>query len=153
MQSAILWYDTFKGCLEDMGFKVNKYDPCVANKTINGKQCTICWYVDDTKISHVDAEVVSMVIRKIYERFGKMVVTRGKVHNFVGMDVTFQDNGTLKMIIKDYITECFEAFGEPINKGATTPGKHHLFDVVKSTPLSDEKMEVFHQIVAKLLYM
>ena len=41
MQSAILWYDTFKGCLEGMGFKVNKYDRCVANKIIDGKQCTI----------------------------------------------------------------------------------------------------------------
>ncbi len=49
MQSAILWYDTVKGCLEEMGFKLNKYDPCVANKLIRGKQCTICWYVDDTK--------------------------------------------------------------------------------------------------------
>ena len=37
MQSAILWYDTFKGCMEDMGFKINKYDPCVSNKMIDGK--------------------------------------------------------------------------------------------------------------------
>ena len=71
MQSAILWYDTFKGCLQDMGFKLNKYDPCVANKTINGKQCTICWYVDDTKISHVDPNIVDQVIKGIEERFGK----------------------------------------------------------------------------------
>ena len=42
IQSAILWYDTFKGCLIDMGFKLNKYDPCVTNKVVNGKQCTIC---------------------------------------------------------------------------------------------------------------
>ena len=42
MQSAILWYDTFKGALQEMGFQINKYDRCVANKTIDGKQCTIC---------------------------------------------------------------------------------------------------------------
>ena len=35
-----------------MGFKLNPYDRCVANKEINGKQCTIIWYVDDLKISH-----------------------------------------------------------------------------------------------------
>ena len=37
MQSAILWYDTFKGCLEDLGFKINKHDRCVANMITNGK--------------------------------------------------------------------------------------------------------------------
>ena len=24
---------------------LNPYDPCVASKVINGKQCTIAWYV------------------------------------------------------------------------------------------------------------
>ena len=111
MQSAILWYNTFKGCLLDMGFKLNKYDPCVANKMVNGKQCTICWYVDDTKISHVDPGVVDDVITKIEERFGKMVVTRGKKHNFVGMDIEFKDNGPVQILMQEYIKECFVAFG------------------------------------------
>ena len=70
MQSALLWYNTFKSCLENMGFKINPYDPCVANKCINEKQCTVCWYVDDTKISHEDKGVVDHVIqskKKIWE--------------------------------------------------------------------------------------
>ena len=78
MQSAILWYDTFKSCLEDIGFKVNPHDKCVANMVIDGKQCTICWYVDDTKISHVDSRVVDQVIDTIEKSFGKITVTRGK---------------------------------------------------------------------------
>ena len=94
MQSAILWYDTFKGCLVNMGFKLNKYDPCVANKMVNGKQCTICWHVDDNKISHVKPKVVDEVIAKIEEQFGKMVVTRGEKHNFVGMDY---NHGTISI--------------------------------------------------------
>ena len=53
MKSAMLWYDTFKNCLENMGLKLNPYDPCVANKMINNKQCTIVWYVDNNKISHM----------------------------------------------------------------------------------------------------
>ena len=59
-----------------MGFVLNRYDPCVANGTINDEQCTICWYVDDCKISHKNKEVVSQVINKIEESFGKMKVTR-----------------------------------------------------------------------------
>ena len=71
MQSTLLWYQTFKGCLEDIGFKLNPYDPCVANRNFNDKQCTICWYVDDTKISHVDKTVVDWVINKIESNVGK----------------------------------------------------------------------------------
>ena len=41
MQSAMLWYVTFKGYLEGMNFKINPYNPCVANNMIDGKQYTI----------------------------------------------------------------------------------------------------------------
>ena len=71
VQSALLWYKMFYSYLKQLGFELNPYDPCVANKIINGKQCTIAWYVDDTKISHPDSEVVSDIIDKIEECFGK----------------------------------------------------------------------------------
>ena len=51
--------------LVDMGFKINSYNPCVANATIKGKQCTVAWYVDNTKISHVDPNLVSNIIAKL----------------------------------------------------------------------------------------
>lgn len=57
---------------------LNPYDHCVANCDINSSQCTIAWYVDDTKISRADPSVVTDVIQKIKERFGMMTVTRGK---------------------------------------------------------------------------
>ena len=78
MQSAILRYDTFKGYLEDLDLKINKYDTCVANKMINGQQCKVSWYVGDTKISHKDNKVVGMVIKEIEEKFGKMIFQQGK---------------------------------------------------------------------------
>ena len=58
MQSALLWYQMFKEKLEKMGFVVNEYDPCVANKEVRGKQCTIVWYVDDSKVLYAEEEVV-----------------------------------------------------------------------------------------------
>ena len=59
---------------------LNPYDTCVANMTIDGHQCTIAWYVDDTKISHKSSSVVTQVIERIESKFGKMAVTRGKKH-------------------------------------------------------------------------
>jgi len=37
-----------------MGFKLNEYDKCMANKTIKGWLCTIIWNVYNLKISHLD---------------------------------------------------------------------------------------------------
>ena len=45
-----------------MGLELNPYDHFVANCQIEGKQCTIAWFVDNTKISHVDPQVVTMIL-------------------------------------------------------------------------------------------
>ena len=37
------------------GFVINPYDPCVANKQVGASQMTVCWHVDDLKVSHADA--------------------------------------------------------------------------------------------------
>jgi hypothetical protein len=71
VQSALLWYKLFTGTLEGMGFELNLSDFCVANKTIEGKQCTVGWYVNDNKISHVEPSVVTEIIKKIEDKFGK----------------------------------------------------------------------------------
>ena len=41
LQSAMLFYKKLKKDLTDYGFIVNPYDPCVANKEVNGKQLTV----------------------------------------------------------------------------------------------------------------
>ena len=62
--SYLFWLDLSKQ-LTEMGFIVNPYDNCVANKLFNGKQCTITWHVDDLKISHVDKDVVEGVVGEL----------------------------------------------------------------------------------------
>jgi len=36
----------------NMGFTINPYDPCIANKMVNGSQMSVRWHVDDLMISH-----------------------------------------------------------------------------------------------------
>ena len=82
LRAALLFWQLLSKTLVSWGFKINPYDWCVANKTINGKQCTICWHVDDLKISRVSANVVTSVIEQLDEAFGKeapLTVTRGLV--------------------------------------------------------------------------
>jgi hypothetical protein len=88
VKSSLLWYELFSSKLRGMGFELNQYNTCIANETINDNQCTIAWYVDNTKISHTDEKVVSQVVERIERKFGKMTVTRGKKHVFLGMNMT-----------------------------------------------------------------
>jgi hypothetical protein len=131
------------------------YDTCVANKMENGEQCTIVWYVDDMKISHVDSEVVTRVIESIKKKFEKMTVTRGKEHVFLGLNISFNDkDGTANIKMKDYIKEAIAEFGEDITRTTTTPAKRNLFEIDEtSEALPDPEREIFHSIVAKLLYV
>jgi hypothetical protein len=57
LQSSLLYYKKFWKDLEEIGFEINPYNPCVANRIVKGKQHTITWHVDDLKSSHVDPKV------------------------------------------------------------------------------------------------
>jgi len=154
VQSALLWYQMFSTTLIDMGFKLNPYDLCVANATINGKQCTVLWYVDDNLISHVDPKVVTSIIKKIEDRFGKMTVTRGKSHEFLGMKIDFTDDKAVEIDMKEFLKGAIDDFSEDILRNAATPAKRDLFELTLGAKRLDKtRAELFHSIVAKLLYV
>jgi hypothetical protein len=154
VRSALLWYELFSSTLQKLGFELNPYDPCIANKVFEGSQCTIAWYVDDNKISHVNEAVVTNVIKQIEAKFGKMTVTRGKQHVFLGMKLTLNDNATVKIEMNEYVKEAIVDFGENVTKPASTPAKKNLFEVNNQSPsLSKPLAERFHSVVAKLLYI
>ncbi len=85
MVASLLYYQKFTKSLQENGYKMNPYDPCVCNKIIDGKQCTICFHVDDCKISHKSSKVLDETIawlQRDYESIfedgsGEMKVHRG----------------------------------------------------------------------------
>jgi hypothetical protein len=79
LQAALLFWKNLSKNLKEWGFKINPYAWCVANKMIDGKQCTTFWHVDDIKISHADPKVVDGVLDQLQGRYGKespLTVTR-----------------------------------------------------------------------------
>jgi len=62
MVAALLYYKKFVKSLKSQAFKLNPYDGCVANKIVKGKQITICFDVDDCKISHEVPQVIDETI-------------------------------------------------------------------------------------------
>ena len=63
LQSALLFYLKLKKDLELVGFKLNPYNPCVANKLIGGKQMTIYWHMDNIKALHKENKVIVKFIK------------------------------------------------------------------------------------------
>ncbi len=45
MVASLLYYKKFVKCLKSKGFKLNPYDPCVANKQVKGEQLTVCFHM------------------------------------------------------------------------------------------------------------
>ena len=87
MESAILLYDLYAKTLMSQGFVFNPYDRCIANSTIDWKKCTIAWYVDSNKLSHVDEHANTRMIEAISETFGELTVFRGVNQRFLGMGI------------------------------------------------------------------
>ncbi len=65
MKSALLFYKKLVSELREMEFEINPYDPCVANKMVNGTQMTIRWHVDDLMISHLSQDEIMKVVQQI----------------------------------------------------------------------------------------
>ena len=69
---------------------VNPYDPCVANKMVDGAQMNVCWHVDDLNISHRDEDMVTEFTVKMANIYrAKTTISRGRVHDYLGMGIYF----------------------------------------------------------------
>jgi hypothetical protein len=101
MVASLLYYRKFTKSLTSVRFEINPYDPCVANKIVNGMQMTICIHVDDCKLSHRSSRANNNMIdwlRQEYESIfedgsGKMTVSRGRVHKYLGMTLDYTVHG------------------------------------------------------------
>ena len=129
---------------------------------VNGKQLTITWHVDDLKISHVDEDVVSAIIKDLNGKYGKeacgkdapLTVLRGKKHEYLGMVLDYTNEGKVKIDMRDYLKKNVLAeLPEGFSGTAVTPAGVHLFDVDENAEkLNSKDAELFHHVVAQLLF-
>jgi hypothetical protein len=159
LKSSLLYYKKFRKDIEEIGFKVNPYDPCVANRIVNGKQHTIVWHVDDLKSSHVDPEVNRKFLVWLNKKYAddgiaEVKATFGKVHDYLGMTLDFTEDGILKVDMKDYIDGMIEEFTENVKVERTCPWTEKLFKIDKTShDLDRKRAEEFHTFVAKGLFL
>ena len=121
---------------------------------VNGKQCSIVWYVDDVKVSHVDRSVVEEVIMDLEDTFGKVNPVFGNKQEYLGMKVEIDDERNLHIDMRDQVSEIIQDFSEIISGSVSTPANRFLMNINESEPtLNKTRSKEFHSTVAKLLYL
>jgi hypothetical protein len=164
MVASLLYYRKFVKSLTEVGFIINPYDPCVANKIMEGKQMTICFHVDDCKLRHRKKKVMDTMFEYLREEYesifedgtGAMTVSRGKIHKYLGMTLDYTVCGQVKITMFDYVDEILTDFDKAEPKGGGTktsaaPGSLFKVDDI-CVKLAQNKAVEFHNLVAKALY-
>ena len=80
-------------------------------------------------MSHVDETVVSDIITYMQKEFGNLTITRGKKHQYLGMDIEFCKNNKVAISVFKDINEALEMVLGGVKGTTTTPAKKNLFDV------------------------
>ena len=158
IESALLWYSLYIEVLLKNGFRLNPVDKCVANKIIDGKQCTIGFYVDDNMISHVKTSVVDDVLKLIEGYFPGLQIQRGRKLDFLGLEVEFTDDGKAWIGTVQYLTNMIETLEEELNTKLepniySTPAANTLFKrTIGSKLLDEKKADIFRRFVPMVLW-
>jgi hypothetical protein len=118
MVALLIYYKKFVKSLKLNGFRLNPYDPCVANKQVKGKQLTVCFHMDNCKILHLIPKVVDKTIEWLQLEYeivfedgtSQMKVHCGKTHKYLGMLLYFSHANQCKVTMIDYIDEIVVAY-------------------------------------------
>jgi hypothetical protein len=158
VDSAFLFWLYLSSYLAEHGFEMKPYDVCCMNKIIDGKQCTIVWHVNDLKVSHVSANVITEVIELVRKEFANhkpLTVQRGLLHDYLGMTIDLSVEGKVMITMIDFIEKILEEIPEDMVGDKQSPAREHLFKVNEDDPvkLEESKRMIVHRNTAKLLFL
>ncbi len=158
MRASLLLNRKLRKKLEEYGFKINQYDPCMANKdTQSGKQLTVIWHVDDLMASWKDNSELTMLLYYLAKIYGpKVTMHTGDRHDYLGMDIHFSEEGVLNVSMVAYLRNVINSFLEVIMGSASTPAADHYFNMREEGEarlLEEERALAFHHTMVQLLFM
>ena len=139
--------------MEQIRFKINPHDPCVAKKMANGKQTAVTWHVDDLKVSHVEEKEATKFCLQLSDIYGsKIKVNHSKVHLYLEMDFGYSTNKTFKVSMIPYAKQIKDKLPEAIIGTSPTSAAYHLFHVHPDNERKlppEEQAQSFHRSTAK----
>jgi len=100
---------------------------------------------------------VENILKKLNDKFGQespLTTCRGKVLEYVGVKINYRQKGKVKFSMYEYIEKMLEELPMNMEGLATTPASSHLFNTDPGCKkLCKEQGQLFHHLVAKLLYL
>ena len=96
----------------------NPYDPCVANQMVKEKQQTVRFHVDNLMSSHMDSKVNDEFLKwlnKMYNNYGEVVVTHGKVHEYLVIVLDFRKDGCIVVDMSKYTSKWWTTSKQSMN--------------------------------------
>ena len=158
MNAALLAYKKLANLFKEWGFIMNPYDPCVWNKMVGKYQMTIMFHIDDLLMSHMKPEIVTLYIKKLEQEYGKrdpLTITRGLVHEYLGMTFDLRRKGEVALSQYDYIKKMRNRLPEEMKKGyRSSPAPTDLFKQKENDPVLDHaRQQSYHTITAETLWL
>ena len=129
LRPALLFYMNLVNDIEEYGCEINPYDLCVANKMVNGSQITVVWHVDGLKVSQKSEFEITRFIDYLISIYVGLPSSRGKVHDYLGMNIDFSEKGKLQVSMIPYLLNVLKEFPEEMISAALSPAPNHLFKI------------------------
>ena len=129
LKKYLHWYEFYPTTLKYVGFKLNPYNMCVANKMKNRSQCTVVWFVDDNENFQVYHNVNTTIVNMIKKKCGKLVRTTCKKHTFLSMVIGIIGNWKVQITTPQHIEEVIDYFKEEVNTNLINPAQSIIFSV------------------------
>ena len=159
-EASLLWHELFSAFLINvLKFERNKFHKCVFTKAVdNEEHITAILYVDDLLLCGPNEQTLNDVINIVKSNFGDVHTSNFNEFDYLGVHVRINhETRSAELSCDDYIRriishELFE--GKTELKMYKTPASSNIFEINEdSAALSMEVKEMFHSVVAKLLWI
>ena len=109
---------------------------------VNAKQLTGQFCIDDLHCSHKDGEVINNLItnsnNKFKTKFNELLVCKGKVHDYLGINIDYTNKEYVKFIMYDFIKYILKEVRKDMNGLLPWLAGDKLFEVNHESPRLSE---------------
>jgi transposase InsO family protein len=145
-QSPRCWNRKFTDVLNKYGLQVSDSDPCLF--TSKDRKLLIALYVDDGLVAAQNQSHLSRFLEELKAHFE---ITVSPVSNFLGLQVTQHDNGSVFVCQEDYTKKMLAKFGMTDCNPVMTPMEKNYLTVENEEPISAGTP--YREAVGSLLYL
>lgn len=148
-QAARAWNQTLTAAMTNEGFKQSKHDECLFIHKSKSDTCYAIVHVDDMIFSSQSESLINSKIMSLNKYFELKCL--GNVQNYLGIEVSRDENGIFAISQTNYIQKVSSEFGLEDSKGSKyplAPGYHSMED---SQTL--ESNNEYRKLIGQLLYI